>query len=126
MDDPEKQNDLKKSNLDNPPILSKVDILTELFSPFSESEQSKEFDIMKDDLIKYINLQENDKNVLESAKDEWLFKNLLYKELEKNLIEVMYVKKKEYRKERIRNSFIKYHLFKGSNYLFIINISKKN
>ena len=101
MDDPEKQNDLKKSNLDNPPIISKVDILTELFSPFSESEQSKEFDIMKDDLIKYINLQENDKNVLESAKDEWLFKNLLYKELEKNLIEVMYVKKKEYRKERI-------------------------
>ena len=101
MDDPEKQNDLKKSNLDNPPIISKVDILTELFSPFSESEQSKEFDIMKDDLIKYINLKENDKNVLESAKDEWLFKNLLYKELEKNLIEVMYVKKKEYRKERI-------------------------
>ena len=101
MEDEEKQNDLKKSNLDIPPQISKADSLTELLSPFSEKEQSKEFDIMKDDLIKYINLQENDKNVLESAKDEWLFKNLLYKELEKNLIEVMYVKKKEYRKERI-------------------------
>ena len=54
MEDEEKQNDLKKSNLDIPPQISKADSLTELLSHFSEKEQSKEFDIMKDDLIKYI------------------------------------------------------------------------
>ena len=101
MEDEEKQNDLKKSNLDIPPQISKADSLTELLSPFSEKEQSKEFDIMKDDLIKYITLQENDKNVLDSTTDEWLFKNLLYSSLEKNLIELIYINKKDYRKERI-------------------------
>ena len=69
MEDPEKQNDLKKSHLDNPPQISKAEILSELFSPFSEKESSKEFDIMKEDLIAYITLQENDKNISENTKD---------------------------------------------------------
>ena len=105
MDDTEKQNDLKKSNLDIPPQASKAEIITKLFSPFSEKEGSKEFDIMKEDLIAYVTLQENDDNVLNNTKDEWIFKNLLYSSLEKNLIELMYIKKKEYRKERIINIF---------------------
>ena len=105
MDDIEKQNDLKKSNLDNPPQMSKVETITNLFSPFSEKEGSKEFDIMKDDLIAYVALQESDKNIQENAADEWLFKNLLYSSLEKNLIELMYINKKEFRKDRIIKVF---------------------
>ena len=48
---------------------------------------------MKDDLIAYVTLQENDKNILENSKDEWVFKNFLYSQLEKNLIELMYLNK---------------------------------
>ena len=105
MDDTEKQNDLKKSNLDIPPQISKAEILSELFSPFSEKEASKEFDLMKEDLIAYVALQENDKNISGNLKDEWVFKNSLYSLLEKNLIELMYINKKEYRKERIIGIF---------------------
>ena len=105
MEDPEKQNEFRKSQIDIPPQVSKAVILLELFSPFSEKEGSKEFDIMKDDLIAYVTLQENDKNILENSKDEWVFKNFLYSQLEKNLIELMYLNKKEYRKERIINIF---------------------
>ena len=105
MEDPDKQNDLKKSHLDNPPQISKAEILSELFTPFSEKESNKEFDIMKEDLISYVALQENDKNISENLKDEWVFKNLLYSYLEKNLIEIMYINKKEYRKDKIIKIF---------------------
>ena len=50
-------------------------------------------------------LQENDKNVKDNSTDEWLFKNLLYSKLEKNLIELMYIKKQDYRKERIIRTY---------------------
>ena len=105
MDDIDKQNDLKKSHNDIPQMASKIDILTDLFSPFSEKEGSKEFNNMKEDLIAYVTLQENDKNVKDNSTDEWLFKNLLYSKLEKNLIELMYIKKQDYRKERIIRTY---------------------
>ena len=108
MDDQDKQNDLKKSHNENIPQLSKADILINLFSSFSEKENSKEFDIMKSDLINYISLQENDTNVNPIISDEIKFKNLLYNSLEKNLIEIMYINKKEYRKEKIMRLYFWY------------------
>ena len=101
MEDLDRQNDLKKSHNDNVPQLSKAEILAKLFTPFSEKENSKEFDLMKSDLINYISLQETDTELKPNLSDEITFKNLLYNSLEKNLIEVMYINQKDYRKERI-------------------------
>ena len=63
MDESDKQNDLKKSQNEFPSQPSKVEIITNLFAPFSEKEESKEFNIMKEDLIAYVTLQENDENI---------------------------------------------------------------
>ena len=101
MEDPDKQNDLKKSHLDNPSPPSKVEIITKLFSEFSEKEASKEFDIMKEDLISFVTLKEGELTENELLSDEFIFKTLLYNTLEKSLIETMYINKKDYRKERI-------------------------
>ena len=101
MEDSDKQNDLKKSNLDNPSPPSKVEIVTNLFSEFSEKEGSKEFDSMKEDLISFVALKEGDLTEKELLSDELIFKTLLYNALEKSLIEVMYINEKDYRKERI-------------------------
>ena len=105
MDESDKQNDLKKDQNDFPSQPSKVEIITNLFSPFSVKENSKEFNIMKEDLIAYVTLQENDENIKKNQTDEWTFKNLLYNSLEKNLIEIMYINNKEYRKEKIIKVF---------------------
>ena len=101
MEDPDKQNDLKKSHLDNPAPPSKVEIITKLFSEFSEKEASKEFDTMKEDLISFVALKEGDLTEKELLSDELIFKTLLYNTLEKSLIETMYINQKDYRKERI-------------------------
>ena len=105
MEDPDKQTDLKKSHLDMPSQPSKVEIVTKLFSEFSEKESSKEFDIMKEDLIAFVAYKEGDQTEEELRSDEWAFKNLLYNSLEKTLIETMYINKKDYRKERIMKLF---------------------
>ena len=105
MEDPDKQTDLKKSHLDMPSQPSKVEIVTKLFSEFSEKEASKEFDIMKEDLIAFVAYKEGDQTEEELRSDEWAFKNLLYNSLEKTLIETMYINKKDYRKERIMKLF---------------------
>ena len=101
MEDSDKQNDLKKSHLDNPAPPSKVEIVTNLFSEFSEKEGSKEFDTMKEDLISFVALKEGDLTENQLLSDELIFKSLLYNALEKSLIEVMYINQKDYRKERI-------------------------
>ena len=105
MDESDKQNDLKKSQNEFPSQPSKVEIITNLFAPFSEKEESKEFNIMKEDLIAYVTLQENNENIKKNQTDEWTFKNLLYSSLEKNLIEVMYINNKDFRKEKIIKVF---------------------
>ena len=83
MEDSDKQNDLKKSHLDNPAPPSKVEIVTNLFSEFSEKEGSKEFDTMKEDLISFVALKEGDLTENQLLSDELIFKSLLYNALEK-------------------------------------------
>ena len=97
--------DFKKNNLESLFSISKSRLLSKLLNSFSKKEQNKYFDTMFSDLINYqISIENNDKLDI-MLSNEVSFKNVLYKLLAKNLIEIIHIINPSYREERIKKLY---------------------
>ena len=94
--------DYKKGNFESILSISKSKLLSKLLNSFSQREKNKYFDEMSSDLINFRTEQENNNdNIRINISNEISYKNILYTFLEKNLIEIIYIRKENFRNERI-------------------------
>ena len=93
--------DNKKAQFESIFSFSKSRLLSKLLNSFSKKEKNKYFDEMSSDLINFRIEQEKNDNIGNKISNEISFKNILYSFLEKNLIEIIYIRKENFRNERI-------------------------
>ena len=94
--------DVKKNSND---IILKSKIVSKLLNSFTEKVYNKYFDSMSSDLIDFLVSKENNENININKSNEVIFKNSLFNLLEKNLIEIIYITKADYREEKIKKLF---------------------
>ena len=92
--------DFKKGQYESIFSISKSKLLSKLLNSFSQKEKNKYFDEMSSDLINFRIEQENNDNIRFNISNKIAFKNILYTFLEKNLIEIIYIRKDNFRNER--------------------------
>ena len=101
--------------------ISKSIMFSELFQSFLEKSYNEKFEAMSSDLINFLNYLENEENTNNEKSDEMTYKNNLYNLLEKNLIEIIYLSRTEYRENRINDLYNWYkrkiQLFKDIKYI---------
>ena len=93
--------DYKKGQFESIFSFSKSKLLSKLLNSFSKKENNKYFDEMSSDLMNFRIKQENNDNTNINISNENSFKNILYTFLEKNLIEIIYIRKENFRNEKI-------------------------
>ena len=93
--------DYKKGQFESIFSFSKSKLLSKLLNSFSKKENNKYFDEMSSDLINFRIEQENNDNPNFNISNGNSFKNILYTFLEKNLIEIIYIRKENFRNEKI-------------------------
>ena len=94
--------EIKDESLAHP---SKGKSLIQLFESIRETNENPKLERLISDLIEYRNIQEKNNLFLKKKSNEILFKNLLYDSVEKNLVQIIHIIKKENMETKIEKLY---------------------